>query len=275
MEHAETVSASPFVPSELERALDALHSPECVYFPIRHHSPACAWHLARLIRDLRPSAILVEGPIGFTPLIPAILDPDTKAPIAVYTHFIDVGRKLHKPAENELDLGPARFAAYYPFCDYSPELIALRVGMETGARLRFIDLDYADQVLAEHVADRQISRPRIQTLMEERHLQHSAYLNALARQSGCRDFNEMWDHLFEANFHSRSTESFMREVAAYCFFARHDCARDRQILLLNAWEGLDGAALAGVLGISRGGADAALSRARSRLREAWAGRLSA
>ena len=51
--------------------------------------------------------------------------------------------------------------------------------------------------------------------------------------------------------------------------------RDRRILLLNAWEGLDGAALAGVLGISRGGADAALSRARSRLREAWAGRLSA
>lgn len=47
-------------------------------------------------------------------------------------------------------------------------------------------------------------------------------------------------------------------------------ARDRQILLLNAWEGLTGDALAEVLGIGRGGADAALSRARARLREAWA-----
>nr|WP_028046152.1 sigma-70 family RNA polymerase sigma factor [Cellulomonas sp. URHE0023] len=47
-------------------------------------------------------------------------------------------------------------------------------------------------------------------------------------------------------------------------------ARDRQILLLNAWEGLVGDGLAAVLGVSRGGADAALSRARSRLREAWA-----
>ena len=47
-------------------------------------------------------------------------------------------------------------------------------------------------------------------------------------------------------------------------------ARDRQILLLNAWEGLVGDALAAVLGVSRGGADAALSRARARLREAWA-----
>ena len=48
--------------------------------------------------------------------------------------------------------------------------------------------------------------------------------------------------------------------------------RDRRILLLHAWEGLDGTALAEVLGISKGGADAALSRARARLREAWAAR---
>jgi RNA polymerase sigma factor (sigma-70 family) len=46
-------------------------------------------------------------------------------------------------------------------------------------------------------------------------------------------------------------------------------ARDRRVLLLVAWDGLDGAALAGVLGVSRGGADAALSRARARLRAAW------
>lgn len=46
-------------------------------------------------------------------------------------------------------------------------------------------------------------------------------------------------------------------------------ARDRQILILHAWEGLGGADLAAVLGISRGGADAALSRARSRLTAAW------
>lgn len=47
-------------------------------------------------------------------------------------------------------------------------------------------------------------------------------------------------------------------------------ARDRQVLLLTAWEGLSGDDLALVLGVTRGGADAALSRARSRLREVWA-----
>lgn len=46
--------------------------------------------------------------------------------------------------------------------------------------------------------------------------------------------------------------------------------RDRRILVLHAWEGLDGAGLAEVLGISRGGAEAALSRARARLRKAMA-----
>lgn len=207
---------------ELNRVLDSLHTPECIYFPIRHHSPACAWHLARLIRNARPAVILVEGPASFDPLIPTILHPDTKPPVAIYTHFIDLGRKLYKPAEGEPDLGPARFAAYYPFCDYSPELVALRVGQEIGARLRFIDLDYSEQILAEHVGDKALTKPRIESLMEESHLQRSQYLNALAQRSGCRDFNELWDHLFESNFESRATEKFMRELAGYCFFARRD-----------------------------------------------------
>ncbi len=46
--------------------------------------------------------------------------------------------------------------------------------------------------------------------------------------------------------------------------------RDRQIVLLAAWEGVTGDELAQVLGIGRGGADAALSRARARLAQAWA-----
>jgi hypothetical protein len=218
--------------NELELVLDQLYTSDCFYFPVRHHSPACAWHVARLIREWRPATILVEGPESFTPLIPTILDSATKAPIAVYTHFIDTARKLYKPAETEPDFGPARFAAYYPFCDYSPELVALRTGNELGARLRFIDLDYADQILAEHTNREQLSKPRIESLMRETHLQESTFLQALAQRSGCRDFNEMWDHLFEANFQTRSTESFVRDFASYCFFSR----RDQQV----DWLDLDG-----------------------------------
>lgn len=42
---------------------------------------------------------------------------------------------------------------------------------------------------------------------------------------------------------------------------------DREVLRLSAWEGLSGRALAAALGITEGGAAAALSRARSRLQE--------
>jgi hypothetical protein len=61
--------------------------------------------------------------------------------------------------------------------------------------------------------------------MQEQHLARSAYLAALAQRSGCRDFNEMWDHLFEANFLSRPTRSFIEEVATYCFFGRVDSSQ--------------------------------------------------
>ena len=45
--------------------------------------------------------------------------------------------------------------------------------------------------------------------------------------------------------------------------------KDREVLRLAAWEGLNGKELAQALGISEGGAGAALSRARANLRKAW------
>jgi RNA polymerase sigma-70 factor (ECF subfamily) len=45
-------------------------------------------------------------------------------------------------------------------------------------------------------------------------------------------------------------------------------ARDQELLLLTAWEGLDLAQAAGVMGCSRGAAGVRLHRARKRLRQA-------
>jgi len=45
--------------------------------------------------------------------------------------------------------------------------------------------------------------------------------------------------------------------------------KDREVLRLVAWEGLSGKELAMTLGISEGGAGAALSRARANLRKVW------
>lgn len=38
-----------------------LITPELIVFPVRHHSPACAWQLKALLARTPVSAVLVEG----------------------------------------------------------------------------------------------------------------------------------------------------------------------------------------------------------------------
>ncbi len=94
------------------RALgEQLITPELIVFPVRHHSPACAWQLRQLFAQVTPSAVLVEGPRSFTALLPSLTHVDATMPLAVYTYAV---QRL------PCDHGEQRRAAYYPFCDYSP-----------------------------------------------------------------------------------------------------------------------------------------------------------
>ncbi len=263
----------------LAELLPKLHSGRVTYFPIRHHSPACALRIEKWISENKPEAILIEGPSSFTSRIPMLLDERTSCPVAIYTSFVDKKKRhfsLIKSAieaaaagsaqsasgelssnekqENSEDSskseGPPelqqtpdskkeasdsnsstelsaflpRFAAYYPFCDYSPELVALKAGNKSGSLLRFIDLEYAEMVLTEHRARLlKLSEPvKIELLTEDGHLRHSKYLKELAYRLGCRDFDELWDHLFESNLESMSTEAFIERLATYCLMSRLD-----------------------------------------------------
>ncbi len=253
----------------VEKLLAKLRSDVVTYFPIRHHSPACASHIEEWILHHRPKAVLVEGPQAFTSRMDCLTDEQCRCPVAMYTSFVDKKGRLQELAEgpaerarneqaagtradedSETDsdaradsdaapnvdkskrrkptdeslFGPPRFGAYYPFCDYSPELVALRTGRLVGAKLRFIDLEYGDMVLARFQAQARQEKEtvRIESLAEDPHLKHSAYIRALGRRLGCRDFNELWDHLFESCFKSLSTDAFIDRVAAYCAMARLD-----------------------------------------------------
>ncbi len=114
--------------AELDGFLRALGASAVRFFPVRHHSPACAWHVRELIRRERPRAVLIEGPADITPLIPFILSPETRAPFAVYTTYVNARARNAPAPEATPDAKPARSSGYYPFCDYSPELVALRAG---------------------------------------------------------------------------------------------------------------------------------------------------
>jgi hypothetical protein len=180
------------------------------YFPIRHHSPACSWHIREWIRSHHPTAILIEGPTDMNPLIEWILHPETTTPIAAYATY-------KNPETNQTA------ASYYPFCDYSPELVALREGQAIQARLEFIDLNFVDHIQAETPADK--PHPfKIYALQSETHFKHSQYLTALAKKTGCRDHDELWDHLFEANFLTTPTEEFIQQVTTYCAMSRQNTA---------------------------------------------------
>ena len=204
--------------------LPKLRGPRLLFFPIRHHSPACAAHLRRWIETRRPASVLVEGPASFTPFIDLLVDERCVCPVALYTSFVDKRGRLSGGEEAKAPaFGPPRFAAYYPFCDYSPELVALRAGRAAGARLRFIDLEYAEMVLARRSAEPGDEPPavRVDSLAADPHLLHSEYVRSLARRMGCRDFNEVWDHLFE-NGDGVDVDVFIDRLAAYCALARFD-----------------------------------------------------
>lgn len=155
-----------------------------------------------MIREWRPEAILVEGPRDATDLIELLLDERTQAPVALYTTFVEGPERRH--------------SAYYPLCDYSPELVALREGRQVGARLRFIDLTFPEMVKAEGSAPLEM-----RSLLGERYLQHSRVLKLACERAGARDPDDLWDRLYESGG-ERATAGFMEDVLAYCALARED-----------------------------------------------------
>jgi hypothetical protein len=189
-----------------------------VYFPVRHHSPACAWHVERLIRQLRPASVLIEGPRDATPLLPLLVHAQTRMPVAFYATYV---RK--RP-----DAMPDRHAAYYPLCEFSPELVAIRTGLEIGAKVCFIDLTLPEQIEAQQF-DREEGadlRKRAQSMQDEAWFSHSRLLRAACVRTGSRDPDDLWDHLFEVGHRSVPTVEFMRSVLAYCELARRDFGQD-------------------------------------------------
>ena len=113
---------------------------------------------------------------------------------------------------------PLRHAAYYPLCDYSPELAAIRAAAAIGARPRFIDLTFPEMV----ESGRHLGEGRAQSLLEERHLAHSEILRETCRRVGARDPDDLWDQLYELDHDHRDTARFFQDVLGYCALARRD-----------------------------------------------------
>lgn len=178
---------------------DGVMQPEAELYlaPVRHHSPACAMAVQKMIREIRPAKVLIEAPHDLEHLIPHLLNPGTVPPVA---------------AASLLDCkdGP-RLAAYYPFCAHSPEWIALHEGAEVGAELHFIDLG-SDVKIAS--GNQEETGP--QPMVWERAFDRGDYVRALCQRLGCQDGYELWDHLFETRIGDSDWRGFLADVGAYC-----------------------------------------------------------
>lgn len=184
-----------------------LHDParELWVVPIRHHSPACAAQLERLIAAVKPAAILVEGPCDFDPLIEQLCDSRTRAPVAIVAlREAETDRAAPRTTR--------RVASYFPLCAHSPELIALQAATTASLPVRFIDLPSTSREMLFDEA----GEPARSLVGHERPFDAGAYVTALARELGCRDGNEVWDQLFEARIGDDDWQRFFADVARYC-----------------------------------------------------------
>lgn len=210
------MSEAAALPASVQAACAQLFGPQVYFAPLRHHSPACAFALQAMLRELRPAAVLIEGPEGFTQMLPLLQDERTQPPVALLSQTALPAGMAGQPARTQ--------SAFFPFCHYSPEWVALREGAVLGAQVAFIDLPWQARAERRHERERNGESEQADSLMAERYLAHSRYLNALAARAGCRDHDELWDHLFEVRDAARLADwrALFGDVFAYCAMARLD-----------------------------------------------------
>ena len=141
------------------------------FIGVRHHSPACARLVGETIEALRPAYVLVEGPADVNDRLGELL-LGHEPPIAIFSHYRDDERS---------------HLSWAPFCDYSPEWVAINTGRACGAELRFIDLPAWHPALA--------GRRNRYADAEQRYAEAA---ERLCQAFAVDDTDALWDRLVEA-----------------------------------------------------------------------------
>jgi hypothetical protein len=180
---------------------DHASRPLCRVFGVRHLSPAAAHHLHAILDEVRPTAVLIEGPADASDHIRHLVHKDAKPPLALLAYTRE------RPLRSIL----------YPLAEYSPEWVALTRGVRDGSDVRFIDLPAAvflqmhrttppSQSDEREDAGREPAEPTTPSETPDRRKQASehtlAYLDdpwqEIARLSGDPDHETWWERHFES-----------------------------------------------------------------------------
>lgn len=109
---------------------------------IRHHGPGSAHSVAEALATLGPDLVLVEGPPELDQVLGLLSDPEMVPPVAGLIYAAD----------------EPRLASFYPMASFSPEWVAIRWALSTGAQVRAIDLPAA-HTFALRLADEAAGPP--------------------------------------------------------------------------------------------------------------------
>ncbi|SET34648.1 DUF5682 family protein [Paenibacillus sp. NFR01] len=157
-------------------------------FGVRHLSPGAANHLLAALKDIRPTAVLIEGPSDADHEIRHLTHPLTQPPVAILA-FTD-----EMPVRTVL----------WPFAVYSPEYQAMKWAAENGAEASFIDLPSSVTLGFQEVLDRREASgakaqpdPSGQAGPDEP-AEESLY-SRIAALAGETDYEMYWERHYEHN----------------------------------------------------------------------------
>ena len=190
-------------------AVDSGAAPLCRIFGVRHLSPAAAHHLHAVLDELRPTAVLVEGPADASEQIKHLVHKDTRPPLALLAYTRE------RPVRSIL----------YPLASYSPEWAALTWGVRNKADVRFIDLPASVFLQMHHGApdvqgeDAEETDDKKKAPADKRRQasEHTlAYLDdpwdAIAELSGDPDHETWWERHFE---HTAEPAAYVRQTLEF------------------------------------------------------------
>jgi hypothetical protein len=138
-----------------------------VFVGVRHHSPACARLVAAAIQEHQPAYVLIEGPADFNERIDELL-LGHELPVALFSYSDE-------------------HASWSPFCDYSPEWVAITEARRHHAEVRFIDLPAWHQAFHD-----------VTNRYADAELRYAEVVERLCREFAVDNVDVLWDHLFES-----------------------------------------------------------------------------
>lgn len=166
-----------------------------VFVGVRHHSPACARLVADTIRTHRPAYVLVEGPADVNERIDELL-LGHELPIALFSYS-------------------GEHTSWTPFCDYSPEWVAITEARRLGAEVRFIDLP------AWHEAFDDITNR-----YADAELRYAEVVERLCREFAVDNVDVLWDHLFESEQDPKGLQEYFDVLRGTATADAGDAARE-------------------------------------------------